>query len=132
MAREIADKCDIKGCSQTRGPSNNWFMQFWSATGNIVIQAFNDEEAETDLRERVQKGEPSKYMFLCGEECVHKNISQNLGSLHSKSTIISIKQGIQESSEEKSIYRGSFAEFATETTEVKDDDIPGKEHTCRK
>lgn len=75
MSREIIYKCD--NCGIVRGPSNNWFIAVIStATHLITVAPFNENDAD---------GFGNK--LLCGEECVHKFISQNLISLHPKAKI---------------------------------------------
>jgi len=82
MARKVSDECDILGCNSVHTPTNHWFQVRKALAGNIIIEPYNEEEIDFDYKNRVLKGEKSTYILLCGEECVHKYISQNLASLH--------------------------------------------------
>ncbi len=78
MAKEVIYRCDV--CGSVRQPSNKWFLGFDTSDGfsSIALRPFDEKE----IRQYDGGYTGGTTKILCGENCVHKFISQNLSFLH--------------------------------------------------
>ena len=71
MACQVTFTCDV--CSTVRGLTNNWYLARTKEYQHLVI---------TVIPFDYDMAREGHYMVLCGENCVHTFISQNLSTLH--------------------------------------------------